>query len=107
MSSQSFSLYYDETPFMENAVDLVIENNKIYKSYYLQQKRLSHESIEHLIHQLIVENDFIMDKEYKESREFVDSKSGSVRFIIWNDNSVEKMYKVYLGEATPDFSLVL
>jgi hypothetical protein len=102
----SVSAYYFETPNTENSVDVVVENGKIYKSYYSKRNFTSRNDVDELIYHLVVQEGFIMDKSFKDRTEFVDTKTGSVRYVFWTNNSVEKYYREEVGRVNVDNSLV-
>ena len=101
----SVNAYYYENPTIENSVDIIIENDKIYKSHYSKRIFTSRCDIEDLLHHIVVKDGFVMDKSFKDRTEFVDTKTGSIRYIFWTNNSVEKIYREEVGRVNIDNSL--
>jgi hypothetical protein len=106
LMQNSVNAYYYENPTTENAVDVLVENGKIYKSYYSKRNFKSREEIDELIYHLVVKDGFVLDKSFKDRTEFVDTKTGSVRYVFWTNNSVEKIYREEVGRVDVDNSLV-
>jgi hypothetical protein len=102
----SVNAYYYENPTTENCVDIVVENGKIYKSYYSKRNFQSRADIDELIYHLVVKDGFVMDKSFKDRTELVDTKTGSIRYVFWTNNSVEKFYREEVGRVNVDNSLV-
>jgi PKD repeat protein len=104
--NQTINLSYTETPTTESSVKLSIINGKIYKEYYAQRKFQSKHEIDRLIEHLVIDLNFTMNKQDSSCVEFVDSKTGNIRYVFWINNSVENYYKEYLGNVKPDTSLL-
>lgn len=99
-------IYGEETYCSEQFIDLVVENNNVFKRYYSKLNLLTRDEINSLISKITIEDNFVIDKVLKERIELVDSKTGKIRYTIWNDNSVEKYFTEYLGPVKPEGSLL-
>ena len=104
--NQIIDLSYVETSTTESSVKLSIIDNKIYKEYYTQRKFKSQKEINILIEHLVIDLNYIMNKQDSSHVEFVDSKTGNIRYVFWTNNSVEKYYKECIGDVKPDTSLL-
>ena len=103
--SQYLNAYYNETTTTENSVDVVVESGKVYNSYYSQRKFKDVKLMYELMHDLLVNENYTMDKQEKGRIELVDRKTGHVRYVFWPDMSVEKYYREYMGDVSADYSL--
>ena len=90
-------IYGEESMYSEKFIDIVTKNGRIYKRYYSKMNHIPRDELEHLIHKLMVEENYITDKELKGRMELVDSLTGKIRYVIWNDSSVEKYFMEDLG----------
>jgi hypothetical protein len=104
--NQIIDLSYVETPTTESGVKLSIIDGKIYKEYYTERKFKSQSEINTLIEYLVINLNFTMDKQSSSHVEFIDNKTGNIRYVFWTNNSVEKYYKECLGDVKPDTSLL-
>ena len=52
----------------------------------------------------MVEENYITDKLLKGRMELIDSLTGKIRYVIWNDNSVEKYFMEDLGVIDNNFT---
>lgn len=104
--SQSMIAYYNETAFTENAVNVIIKNNKIYKYYYSQRAFNNKYEIDELIYDLTLVKGFVLNKTDKMKTEFIDFKTGLIRYIFWPNNVVERIVEEQIGDATADNSLI-
>ena len=82
-------LYAFENKNFENYIDLIYDDNKIYKRLYIKYKIINKELINQLINVLTIEKNFILDKSYKDRIELIDTKTGNSRYYIWFDGSIE------------------
>jgi hypothetical protein len=103
--SQYLDVFYDETATTGNSVFVVVENNKVYKSHYSQRKFKDAQLMYDLMHYLLVNENYTMDKQDKGRIELVDRKTGLIRYVFWPNMSVEKYYREYMGDASADYSL--
>ena len=99
-------IYGEETYCSEQFIDLVVENGRVFKRYYSKLNLLTRDEINNLISKITIEDNFIVDKVLKERIELVDSKTGKIRYTIWNDNSVEKYFMEDLGLVKPENCLL-
>ena len=90
----------------EHFIDVLVENGYLYKRYYSKINHMERNQIELLINKLTVEQNFIMDKLTNERIELIDSKTGKIRYCIWNDCTVEKYFMMNLGLIKPDGALL-
>lgn len=103
--SQYLNAFYNETRTTENSVDIEVENGKVYKSYYSQRKFKDVQLMYELMHYLLVNENYTMDKQEKGRIELVDRKTGLIRYVFWPNISVEKYYREYIGDVSADYSL--
>jgi len=98
-------IYGEESMYSEKFIDIVTKNGRIYKRFYFKINHLPRDKIEYLIHKLMVEENYITDKLLKGRMELIDSLTGKIRYVIWNDNSVEKYFMDDLGAIDDNSSL--
>ena len=99
-------IYGEETYCSEQFIDLVVENGHVFKRYYSKLILLTRDEINSLISKITIEDNFVIDKVLKERIELVDSKTGKIRYTIWNDNCVEKYFTEDLGPVKPENALL-
>ena len=97
-------IYGEESMYSEKFIDIVTKNGHIYKRFYSKINHMPRDELEHLIHKLMVEENYITDKLLKGRMELVDSLTGKIRYVIWNDSSVEKYFMEDLGVIDYDKS---
>jgi len=90
-------IYGEESMYSEKFIDIVTKNGHIYKRFYSKINHMPRVELENLIQKLMVEQNYITDKLLKGRMELVDSLTGKIRYVIWNDNSVEKYFMEDLG----------
>ena len=90
----------------EHFIDVMVENGYLFKKYYSKINHMERNQIELLIEKLTIDQNFIIDKLSNERIELVDSKTGSIRYCIWNDSTVEKFFKMNLGLVKNDGALL-
>lgn len=98
----SINVYYKESPTFEKCIDVIVENDKIYKKYYSKRNFKSNIDIHEFIYNIIVNDGFVLDKSNADCSEFVDIKTGLIRYIFWFNNSVEKLYLEEIGNINID-----
>jgi hypothetical protein len=104
--NQTVSIIYNETYSTESAVDLVIENGKVWKQNYSKRAFNNKKEVDLFIEHLIIDLNYIMDKHSSDRAEFIDLQTGNIRYVIWTNNTIEKYYREYLGEIKEDESLL-
>ena len=92
-------IYGNETASTEKFVDIIVENGNLYRRYYSKINNISRDKINELISKIVINDDFIIDKVSKDRIELVDSKTGKIRYYIWNHNCVEKYFLEDLKES--------
>jgi hypothetical protein len=90
-------IYGEESMYSEKFIDIVTKNGRIYKRYYSKMNHIPRDELENLIHKLMVQENYITDKLLKGRMELVDSLTGKIRYVIWNDSSVEKYFMEEIG----------
>jgi len=95
-------IYGEESRYGEQFIDLIVENGHVFKRYYSKINLLTRDEINDLISKITIQDHFIIDKALNERIELVDSKTGKIRYTIWNDNSVEKYFTENLGPVKPE-----
>jgi len=98
----SINVYYKESPTTEKCIDVVVENSRIYKRYYSKRNFKSNVDINNFIYHIVVKEGFVLDKSNSDCSEFVDIKTGLIRYIFWFNNSVEKLYFEEIGNINID-----
>ena len=81
----------------EHFIDVLVQNGYLFKRYYSKINNMERSQIELLIDKLIIDQNFIIDKLTNEKIELIDSKTGEIRYCIWNDSTVEKYFMMNLG----------
>jgi hypothetical protein len=104
--NQTVSIIYNETSSTESALDLVIENGKVWKQHYSKRIFDNKNKVDLFIEHLIIDLNYIMDKHSSDRAEFIDLQTGNIRYVIWTNNTIEKYYREYLGEMKEDNSLI-
>ena len=102
----SIEIYGKETYCTEQFIDLVIDKDHIYKRYYYKINQMTRDEINNIISKIMIEDNFIIDKVSSKKIELIDSKTGKIRYTIWNDNCVEKYFMKYLGPVNPKNDLL-
>jgi hypothetical protein len=90
-------LYAFENNSFENYIDLIYDDNKVYKRLYIKYNNINNEQMNQLINVLTIEENFILDKSYKDRIELIDTKTGNIRYYIWFDGSIEIHRQDFLG----------
>jgi hypothetical protein len=104
--NQTVSILFNETVNTESALDLVIENGKVWKQHYYKRVFDDKKEVDLFIEHLVIDLNYIMDKHSSDRAEFIDLQTGKIRYVIWTNNTIEKYYKEYLGEIQVDNSLL-
>lgn len=104
--NQTVSIIYNQTFNTENLVDLIIENGKVWKQNYSKRNFNNKKEVDLFIEHLIIDLNYIMDKQLSDRAEFIDLHTGNIRYVIWTNNTIEKFYREYLGEVQVDNSLL-
>jgi len=104
--NQTVSIIYNETSSTESALDLVIENGKVWKQHYSKRIFDNKKEVDLFIEHIIIDLNYIMDKHSFDRAEFIDHQTGNIRYVIWTNNTIEKIYREYLGEMKEDNSLI-
>lgn len=104
--NQTVSIIYNQTVNTETLVDLIIENNKVWKQHYSKRVFDNKKEVDLFIEYLVIDLNYIMDKHFSDRAEFIDLQTGKIRYVIWTDNVIEKYYREYLGEINEDNSLL-
>ena len=96
MSSQFLELYGYESNDLESFMDLVFEDNKTFSRCYLRKQNIERSELNYIINLLTINFGFIIDKEFKDRLEMVDSKTHKMRFYIWKNGLIEYYSKQLL-----------
>jgi len=99
-------IYGEESLTKENFIDVYVQEGNLYKRYYSKISNMPQQEIADLIHKITVEQGFIIDKSSSEKLELVDSKTGTIRYYIWANHTVEKYFVENLGPIAPANSLL-
>lgn len=95
-------IYGEETHCTEQFIDILVEKGNVFKRYYSKLNYLTRNEINNLISKIMINDNFILDKVSSQKMELVDSKTGKIRYIIWNNNCVEKYFMKDLGPIKPE-----